>query len=251
MEVGGIVFACTFGGALVGMTLRALLPEHHLSADSKDVVKLGTGLIATLAALVLGLLIASAKSSFDAQRSGFQTLAANVVLLDRTLARYGPETKEARGALHALVAATIERLWPADASTSSSGLSATAVTNGGTAVFGLIGALSPRNETRRSLQSQALQICTDLSRTRWLLAEQDETAIPRPFLVVVVFWLTVLFISFGLFAPLNPTVLATFVVCALSVAGAIFLIVDLDQPFDGLIQISSTPLRNALGQLGQ
>ena len=83
------------------------------------------------------------------------------------------------------------------------------------------------------------------------MAEQDETAIPRPFLVVVVFWLTVLFISFGLFAPLNPTVLATFVVCALLVAGAIFLIVDLDQPFDGLIQISSTPLRNALGQLGQ
>ena len=119
LTIGGIVFACTFGGALVGMVLRAILPEHHVSTESKDVVKLGMGLIATLAALVLGLLIASAKSSFDAQRSGFQQLAANLVLLDRALARYGPETKDAREALRSLVAATIDRLWPEDASKSS------------------------------------------------------------------------------------------------------------------------------------
>ncbi len=104
---------------------------------------------------------------------------------------------------------------------------------------------------QRSLQSQALQICTDLARTRWLLTEEDETAIPRPFLIVVVFWLTVLFMSFGLFSPWNPTVIVTLLVCALSVAGAIFLIVDLDEPLGGLIQISSTPLRHALAQLGQ
>jgi hypothetical protein len=110
MGVGGIVFACTFGGALVGMLLRATLPVHHLSSDSKDVVKLGTGLIATLSALVLGLLIASAKSSFDAQRTGFQQLSANLVMLDRALARYGPETKDAREALRQLVASAIDRL---------------------------------------------------------------------------------------------------------------------------------------------
>ncbi len=103
IAIGGIVFACTFGGALVGMMLRAVLPEHHVSPDSKDVVKLGMGLIATLAALVLGLLIASAKSSFDGQRTGFQQLAANLVLLDHALARYGPETKGAREALRRLV----------------------------------------------------------------------------------------------------------------------------------------------------
>jgi hypothetical protein len=250
MEIGGIVFACTFGGAIAGMMLRAVVPEHHLSAESKDVVKLGTGLIATLAALVLGLLIASAKSSFDAQRTGFQQLAANIVLLDRTLARYGPETKDARDSLRNLVASTIERLWPDNAALSS-GLGSSVITLGGEAVIDRVRDLSPKNEGQRSLQSQAMQICNDLARTRWLLAEQDQSAIPRPFLVVVVFWLTVLFPSFGLFSPLNPTVIATLLVCALSVAGAIFLIVDLDQPFDGLIQISSTPLRNALSQLGQ
>jgi len=250
MEVGGIVFACTFGGAVVGMILRAVLPEHHLSTESKDVVKLGTGLIATLSALVLGLLIASAKSSFDAQRTGFQQLAANIVLLDRTLARYGPETKDARESLRNLVASSIERLWPEDAS-ASSGLGASAITAGSSTVFERVSSLSPRNELQRSLQSQAIQIGNDLSKTRWLLTEQDETAIPKAFLVVVVFWLTMLFMSFGMFSPRNPTVIATLLICALSVAGAMFLIVDLDDPFGGLIQISSTPLRNALTHLGQ
>jgi len=250
MAIGGIVFACTFGGALAGMMLRAVVPDHHLSSESKDVVKLGTGLIATLAALVLGLLIASTKSSFDAQRTGFQQLSANVVLLDRTLARYGPEAKDARNGLRQLVASAIERLWPEDAATSS-GLGSSAFTARGSTVFDQVRDLSPKTESQRWLQSQALQLCNELAKTRWLLTEQDESAIPTPFLVVVIFWLTVLFISWGLFSPMNPTVVATLLVCALSVAGALFLIVDLDQPFGGLIQISSTPLRNALSQLGQ
>jgi hypothetical protein len=250
IAIGGIVFACTFGGALAGMILRAVLPEHHVSQESKDVVKLGMGLIATLAALVLGLLIASAKSSFDAQRTGFQQLAANLVLLDRALARYGPETKDTRAALRRLVASTIERLWPENASMAS-GLDASPLTASGGKLIDQIRDLTPKNEGQRWAQSQALQLTTELARSRWLLIEQNESAIPTPFLVVVVFWLTVLFASFGLFSPWNSTVVATLLVCALSVAGAIFLIVDLDEPFGGLIQISSTPLRNALSQLGQ
>ena len=250
MVVGGIVFACTFGGALLGMLLRAALPAHHLSSDSKDVVKLGTGLIATLSALVLGLLIASAKSSFDAQRTGFQQLSANLVMLDRALARYGPETKDSREGLHRLVASTIDRLWPSDAS-QASGLDAQPLTASGAMLMDQLQKLSPKTEGQRWAQSQALQIATDLARTRWLLIEQSESAIPTPFLIVVVFWLSVLFTSFGLFSPMNSTVIATLLVCALSVAGAMFLIVDLDQPFDGLIQLSSTPLRNALSQIGR
>jgi hypothetical protein len=248
--IGGIVFACTFAGALAGMALRAVLPEHHVSQESKDVVKMGTGLIATLAALVLGLLIASAKSSFDAQRTGFQQLAANLVLLDRALSRYGPETKDAREALRRLVASTIERLWPENTSIAS-GLESSPLTASGGKLIDQIRDLTPKNEGQRWAQSQALQLTTDLARSRWLLIEQNESAIPTAFLVVVVFWLTVLFASFGLFSPWNSTVVATLLVCALSVAGAMFLIVDLDEPFGGLIQISSTSLRNALSQIGQ
>lgn len=250
MAVGGIVFACAFGGALAGMILRSALPAHHLSDDSKDVVKLGAGLIATLSALVLGLLIASAKGSFDARRTGFQQLSANVVLLDRTLAHYGPETKGPREALRRLVTSTIERLWPQDAS-QASGLDAAPLTASGGMLIDQIRELSPKNEGQRWTQSQSLQIITDLARTRWLLVEQSESTIPTPFLVVVAFWLAVLFTSFGLFSPLNPTVVTMLFVCALSVAGAMFLIVDLDQPVGGLIRLSSAPLRNALSQISQ
>jgi hypothetical protein len=259
MVVGAIVFACTFGAAILGMVLRRALPAHYMSNESKDVVKLGTGLIATLAAMVLGLLIASAKSSFDAQRTGFQQLSANLVMLDRTLIRYGPESKSAREGLRQLMTSTIERLWPDEAAAphgsragrESAGLGGSAITSGGSAVFDRIQNLSPQNAIQRSLQSQAMSISSDLSRTRWLLVEQQESALPTPFLVVVVFWLSVLFLSFGLFAPPNPAVVVTLLVCALSVGGAMFLIVDLDDPFGGLIQISSHSLRNALSQISQ
>jgi hypothetical protein len=250
LEIGGITFACAFGGALLGMILRATVPNHHLSDESRDVVKLGTGLIATLTALVLGLLIASAKSSFDAQRVGFQQLSANLIVLDRILAQYGPETKEARDALRRLVAATIDRLWPENSS-EASGLGDQRITADGTVVLDRIRTLTPKNDRQRALQSQALQIGAELTRTRWLLNQETESSIPKAFLVVVVFWIGVIFTSFGLFAPANPIVISSLLICALSVGGAMVLIVDLDEPFGGLIQISSASLRNALSQLGQ
>src|SRR5215470_3938357 len=112
IAIGSIVFACVFGGALLGMLLRGLLPDRHLSADSKDVVRLGMGLLATMAALVLGLLIASAKGSYDTQRGEVTQMAANVVLLDRVLAHYGPESKDARDLLRRYVAQVLEQMWP-------------------------------------------------------------------------------------------------------------------------------------------
>jgi hypothetical protein len=250
LVIAGIVFACTFGGAALGMFLRTVLPEPHLSADSKDVVKLGTGLVATMAALVLGLLTASAKSAYDAQRAGFQQAAANLVLLDRTLAQYGPEAKPARDVLRRTVAALIERLWPVDGSRPT-GLDSADITEVGGALIKAVRDLKPEIDAQKTLQAQALQIGTDLGRTRWLLSQQEENPLPLPFLVVLVFWLFVLFTSFGLFSPWNGTVLVVMFVCALSVAGALFLIVDLGQPFQGVFQISGAPLRRALSQLGQ
>ncbi len=180
-------------------------------------------------------------------------------MLDRSLARYGPETKAIREGLRGLMASTIERLWPkeggaaarSDVGPASSGLGSSAITTSGGVLFDRIQSLSPKNEIQRSLQNQALSISSDLARTRWLLVEQQESALPTPFLVVVVFWLSFLFLSFGLFSPPNPTVIVTLFVCALSVAGAMFLIVDLDDPFGGMIQLSSHSLRNALSQMGQ
>jgi hypothetical protein len=248
--VAAIVFACTFGGAVFGMLLRALLPEPHLSSESKDVMKMGTGLIATISALVLGLLIASAKSTYDTQRTGFQQAAANFVLLDRTLAQYGPEAKPVRDLLRRTVSALIDRLWPTDGS-KAAGLDAAEITELGGGIAKALRDLSPSTDLQRALQAQALQIYGEVVRSRWHLAQLDDSSIPTPFLVVLVFWLFVLFTSFGLYSPLNATVITVHFVCALSVAGALFLIVDLSQPFQGVFQISSTPFRKALGLLGQ
>jgi hypothetical protein len=248
MSIGWIVLACVFGGALLGMALRLILPEHHLSPDSKDVIKLGMALTATMSALVLALLTNSAKSSYDAQRNELTQLSANIILLDRVLAHYGPESKEARDLLKLSVSGMIDRIWPESRSGRAELAPNAAVAEG---FFDKIQELSPQNEVQRSLQAQALKMSIDIGQARLLLFEQGGRSIPMPFLVLLVFWVTIIFLSFGLFAPRNATVIATLFLCALSVSGAIFLIMELDRPFGGLIQISSAPLRNAIAHLGQ
>ncbi len=253
LAIASIIFACVFSGALLGMLLRVALPEHHLDDRSKDVVRLGMGLVATMAALVLGLLVASAKSAYDSQKNELDQISASLVLLDSVLAQYGPEAQEARDGLRQAAAVGLERLWPQDATqTAASAAPGTFVRGAGISLYGKIQEFSPQNDMQRRLQSAALQITEELGQARWLLAAQGESvSVPMPFLVILVFWLAVLFVSFGLFAPPNATVVATLFLCAQSVSAAIFLILELAQPFEGLIQISSAPLRNALALLGQ
>jgi hypothetical protein len=246
IEISAIIFGCIFGGAMLGMWLRGVLPAHHLDAETKDLVKLGVGLIGTMAALLLGLLVASAKSSFDTQSSELTQMAANVILLDRALAHYGPATSEMRGMLKIAVARMIDQVWPKDGK-----VGAVPVQAGTEVVFDKIQELVPRSDAQHALQSQAESILINFGQTRLLLFAQSATSISTPFLVVVVFWLTVLFVSFGLFAPRNATAIVTLLLAAISVAGALFLILELDHPFSGLIQISSAPLRNALLVLGK
>jgi hypothetical protein len=247
--IGGIVFACTFCGAVLGIWFRTLLPDHHLTNESKEVIKLGTGLIATMAALVVGLLIASAKSDFDAQKSAFQQMSTNIVLLDRALAHYGPETKDSRTLLRQSATTLLDRYWPSP--DSSKHVDDDKLRTSAGAMYDSIRDLTPRNDAQRSIQSLALQTSADLARTRLQISQRELGSIPLPFLVVLAFWLTILFISFGLFAPTNLTVTGALFVCALSVAGALFLIVDLDQPYEGFIQVSPEPLRSSISQLGQ
>jgi hypothetical protein len=250
MAVSSIAFGCVFGGALLGMFLRGVLPEHHLNADSKDVVKLGMGLIATMSALVLALLIASAKGSYDTQRSEVTQMSADIVQLDRVLVHYGPQAKSARDLERDVVIAGIASIW-SERTFRTGELNSRTMKDKGARFFDEIQQLSPQNDYQRSLMGQALQISADLGHIRSLLLEQTGGSIPMPFLVVLVFWLSMIFASFGLFAPVNPTVIAILLVCAISVAGAIFLVLELDQPFAGLIRISDEPMRRALTILGQ
>ncbi|MCI0659088.1 MAG: hypothetical protein L0170_18700, partial [Acidobacteria bacterium] len=180
MFMGGIMFVFVFGGALGGMYLRNALPEHHLTAESRDLIKLGVGLIATMSALILGLLVASAKGSYDTQRSEVLQLSGEVVVLDRVLAHYGTEAKEARDALKTTVGNMIERLWSGN-QPPRTGLESMA----GEILFDKIQELSPASDAQRSLQSQAANMTIKLGQTRWLLVAQSRRSIPVPFLVAV------------------------------------------------------------------
>jgi hypothetical protein len=244
-----IVFACVLGGAFLGMVLRNRLPERHLSAATKDVVRLGTGLIGTIAALVLGLLIASANSTYQTQSSQIQQLTANVVLLDSTLAQYGAETDMARNLLRRAVAAMADRIWSENGPDTKK-TEPFEASVAGVSFYDEITNLSPRNDMQRSLQARAIGAAQDLAKTRLLLFAEAGMTIPMPFLVVLVSWLAIIFASFSLFADNNATTIGALSVFALSASASIFLILELSQPFTGLMMLSSAPLRSALAPLG-
>jgi hypothetical protein len=248
MAISSIIFLCMFGGAILGTFLRATLPEPHLNDHSKDAVRVAMGLVATMAALVLGLLVASAKSAYDAQSTELTQMSASIVVLDRILAHYGPQTKEARDAIRSSAVHVLDSLWPKERAR----FSRTEVSpSGNETLLDKIQGLSPENDSQRSLQAQALTMAISLGQTRWLMYEQAATPVSMPLLIVLVFWITSLFTSFGLYAPRNATVIASFFIAALSVSGAILLILEMYTPYGGLIQISSGPLRAAVAHLGK
>jgi hypothetical protein len=244
--LGSIVFVCIFSGALLGMFFRTRLSDHHLNPDTKDVVKVAIAVVATMGALVVSLLISSAKTAYDARSNEVLQVAADVVMLDRVLAYYGPETTGARALLSASVAAAIERVWP---NNDARPLELEPRMSPINRLFDKIVELEPQTNSQRALQAEAVRMAQDLGRIRFLL-DITEYPIPLPFLAILVSWMTVIFLSFGIFAPNNSVAVGSFFICSLSIAGAIFLIVDLDQPFNGLMQVSSVPLRQALARLG-
>jgi hypothetical protein len=244
-----ITFSCLFGGALLGLFLRTLLPQHHLSTESSDTVKLGAGIVATMAALVLGVLIGSAKTSFDDMNTEITKVGANVIQLDRVLARYGVESKEIREMIRGTLVITINAIWPEEMSRTQ--LEAIEKTNGMETIQIRIMELAPHTDIQRLLQSQALQISSDLVQIRWMLIEQQHKLPPTVFLVVLGFWLSMLFMSFGLFANRNGTVITVLCISALSVSAALFLILEMNDPLQGIIRVPSAPLLKALDLIGK
>jgi len=230
-------------GTAIGAWLRSRLPEHHLSPESENAVKLGVGLIATMAALVLGLLIASAKTTYDLETNEINQITADSLLIDQLLAQYGPETKPLRQQLRNSLQAMTEMLWSERRSTSGIFTPSSA----GVETYRLVNSLSPQDEVQRALSSQISDTTKHLSQLRLLLFSQSDSSIPIPFILILMFWLTLIFGSFSLFGPANPTVLAFLVLCAASAAGAIFFILQLSDPFTGILQIPKSSFVNVLG----
>jgi len=247
LVISAITFALAFGAALCAVYFRKIIATDHLREDVKDVVRLSTGIIGTIAALVLGLLIASAKNSYDARVTQFKQITTNVILLDLLLEQYGPAAQNLRGTLRIGLPMMVERI----TNEGRSGKPAPFETIPEAQRFiNSIQTLKPATEAQHALQTRIVDAAVQLAQSRLALFTQSHESIPAPFLTILIFWLSVIFASFGLFVRPVPIVVVTFVVGALSVAGALFLVLEMDQPFAGLFQISTETLSNALAPLG-
>jgi hypothetical protein len=244
--VGTLMLVISYGGTLAGCLLQGILPKTQLAEETRDIVKLVVGLIGTMGALVLGLLIGSARNNHEHQRQEIIELGSKIVALDRTMALYGAETKPMRDDFRTLVAAAIERMWPIDRSvpgrTDPSRLAED--------WYHRLQKLHPVDEDQRFYHARAVGLATDLLNGRWLLYQQATGTISPPFAGMMVFWFGFIFACIGILAPRNPTVLVTLFLCAVSVSAAMVLASELDQPFAGFMRMSSEPMRKALTQLG-
>ena len=246
--IAAILFAALVGISLLGGRLARLLPEEQLSADSKDAVKLAMGLIATMTAVLLGLLITSAKGTYDTAQSEVMQMAAKVALLDRVLRLYGPETMDARRAVRDAVAEGVRRTWPAKP---SGRVRLDPNEQMGDAVYAAIHGLSPHDETQRTLKTEATTLMSQLAELRSLLQAQAVPSVSKALLIALVSWLVIIFLGFSLVVPANTTSTLALIAGAFSVACAMFLILELDHPFAGVLRIPSDPMTNTLDHLAK
>jgi hypothetical protein len=238
-----------FGGGLIGIFAARILPAHHLSASSASAVKLLATVVVSLTSLVLALMLSSANSSFAVNAGIVKKLSSDLIHLDHLLRTYGPEANEARASLRAYTTRKNDELFPVSA--------VSAPTDRETSdrldtLLDAILSLAPADRRHMVLVEQALAITSSIYAERWMLWENPGSTVPPQFLFVLIFWLFLIFASFGLFAPVNLTVIASFLLCSVAVAGAILMILDLGDPMHpGWVQVSGEPMRRAVIEVGR
>jgi hypothetical protein len=242
-----ISFVALMAGIAAGVALRRHLGTAQLGTSQKEVVRLGAGFLATLSAVLISLMIASAKNSYDTQFAHFRTLAAYLVETDQLMAQYGLETTELRILMRQAVPAAVDRIWREKRSATQD----SAFTSASLAeqINGAIASLTPANDTQRALKRRIEEASAEIARTRLLMFADGDTAILTPFLLILIFWLAVVLASYAMFVEPDPVVIGALLVVALSISSALFLVVDLNQPFVGLMQIPKEQLRNTLAPI--
>ena len=247
-QIALLTLGCLFGCAALGIFLHPLLPEPHRGKDTFKTVKLGIGMVITVASLVLSLLIYSTKSNFDATETNVRAFAASIILLDRSLRAYGPEADEARDLLRRYTDAALRNTWPEEFGRPEAEAPVESLELGGMLfrLHDMIRRLQPEDGYRREVAGECRANMAEVERRRFFLTEQVRRTIPPLLLGGVIAWLAIIFLSFGLNAPRNPVVLLTMALCALAIASCIYLVDEMDRPITGIIKISSQPLREAL-----
>ena len=245
---GLITFAVVFAGGLLGLLLGRFLPEKYHNDETQRIVQTATGMVSLIAALVLGLLVATAKGKFDTTNQLTEEFAAKLMLINRELVNFGPEANDARALLRKYTIAKIAATWPGEVGPKPEAGDPPAwklLESFGQSLSGL----TPKTEAQRSEATAASAAAADLEKATWLEAAQESAHVQHPFVVMLILWLFVLFVSFGLFAPRNGMVVAALLVGALAIAGAVFLIVDMDSPYTGILVVSPRPMQQALANM--
>lgn len=236
------------GGAAIGSWLRDRLPEHHLADRPAGVIKSGMGLISTLAALILGLLISTAKISYDSTASQISQIASDLVLLDQLLSEYGPAASGAREALRNQSDALANSIWAG----ASKPQSHTFVASDAWRRFSIaVNQLPDSSDQQRNLRKQVDEVVSRAAQARIRLFSDSGSSLPMPFLGLLVFWLTIIFASYSILGEMNPTVKAFVLLFALSSSGALFLISELNSPFGGLLRLPQVQISQALAPLSK
>jgi len=262
-------FVCVMMGALAGLWVGQRVPEHCRTEDSREAIQVAAGMISFLAALVLGLLTASVQSNFDTTNSQINGFAAQLAMLDQTLSDMGPEATAARGILRHYTALSLQDNWPEE-----NGAPGPTGPSVGTAVMSMVESLAgvthpvwfegahtnqllnqlrlavmslpAQGQPNQSLRDSGVSQLETLVQTRWGLHERTQNPLLPSVMLVLVFWTTAIFMSFGYTAPANAAVVLAFLIAAASLAISFGLLVEMDQPFEGLIRISSHPMHDAL-----
>lgn len=247
IAIATTAFCLILAGTMLGMWARSKLPEHHLTGDSKEVIRLATALVGTLTAVVLALLFAATRTSFEHTSSSVSRLAADISELDEILDEYGPDAAPIRRQLRAEMGPLMDSIWRDDAV--AAGRLIPSRTSHSQGALYMVRELQPKTFVQTSLQTRALQIVTDIAQTRLLLFAQPPDSVSTPFMVVLVLWLVFIFTTFSMSAKPNWTLGMVLCICILSASGAVYLIIELGLPFGGLMQVSNDGLRSALAPL--
>lgn len=245
--LSAIVAAVIFSGALIGFALPRVLPEQHLSKETLDAIRLGTGMLSVLASLVLGLLVATVKTSFDATDSAVRSYAADLIVLDETLRDYGNGALPIRRSVRDYTSRLLTDVWLA-----GDHPYLTENRQAGEALEQVreqIRALPTANADQKWLVDQALQIVTTMLRQRWLLIERAGPSVQPVVIWLLVSWIVAIFISFGINAPRHATMMVALLVVAAAIGSAMFLVLEMDTPFEGVLRISSEPMATALSHM--
>jgi hypothetical protein len=231
------------------MLAYRLLPEEHRTTDTRDIIRLAIGMISILASLILGLLTASAKQTYDSADTQLRAYAADIIILDETLRDYGPQADPVRAMLRDYTQRAVRNTWPDPSAGPPGPLEDAAAGDRLEAVMHMTTALQAATADQRMFRAQAIGLADSLLRARWTLLVNQSGTINPILLVIMVIWITMIFLSFGMFAPRNATIVIAFAICSVSIGTSIFLILEMDTPFDGVIMVSGNAMRSALAHL--